>query len=75
MMIANGKRSKRSSAGRLESFSLTEWTRARGSGCRPLKSGAFARQAQRRFARPANDGLENAGSVCHDKAEIFGGVP
>jgi hypothetical protein len=32
MMIANCKRSKRSSACRLESFSLTGWTRARGSG-------------------------------------------
>jgi hypothetical protein len=32
MMIANCKRSKRSSACRLENFSLTGWTRARGSG-------------------------------------------
>jgi hypothetical protein len=34
MMIVNCKRSKRSSACRLESFSLTGWTRARGSGAK-----------------------------------------
>jgi hypothetical protein len=48
MMIANRKRSKRSSACRLESFSLTGWARARGSDD-IRKSAAFARQAQRTF--------------------------